>query len=76
MEFYKMNDKTDIYLSSLRASTKWDSWLYLQSEYAQRINISRREKIEEKFLVQTEKKETLAFRPESKSGCTFRQLNG
>lgn len=56
MEFYKMNDKTDIYLSSLRASTKWDSWLYLQSEYAQRINISRREKIEEKFLVQTEKK--------------------
>lgn len=69
MEFYKMNDKTDIYLSSLRASTKWDSWLYLQSEYAQRINISRREKIEEK-------KETLAFRPESKSGCTFRQLNG
>lgn len=56
MEFYKMNDKTDIYLSSLRASTKWDSWLYLQSEYAQRINISRRKKIEEKFLVQTEKK--------------------
>lgn len=53
MEFYKINDKTDIYLSSLRASTKWDSWLYLQSEYAQRINISRREKIEEKFLVQT-----------------------
>lgn len=54
MKGFKMIDKTEIYL-------------YLHSEYALRINITRSERIEDrrkKVVVQKENKETLVFMPD------------
>lgn len=57
MKGFKMIDKTEIYL-------------YLHSEYALRINITRSERIEDwrkKVVVRKENKETLALRPTLKT---------
>lgn len=58
MKGFKMIDKTEIYL-------------YLHSEYALRINITRSERIEDwrkKVVVRKENKETLVFSPALKTG--------